>query len=31
MTVHAWSVLEEIICYLKNMETDDKVCYSGVS
>ena len=26
MTVHAWSVLEEIICYLKNMEIDDKKC-----
>ena len=26
MTVHAWSVLEEIIRYLKNMEIDNKEC-----
>ena len=26
MTVHAWSVLEEIIRYLKNMEIDNKKC-----
>ena len=26
MTAHAWSVLEEIIRYLKNMEIDNKKC-----
>ena len=26
MTVHAWSVFEEIIRYLKNMEIDNKKC-----
>ena len=26
MTAHAWSVLEEIIRYLKNMEIDNKEC-----
>ena len=26
MTVHAWSVFEEIIRYSKNMETDNKKC-----
>ena len=26
MTVHAWSVFEEIIRYLKNVEIDNKKC-----
>ena len=26
MTVHAWSVLEEIIRYLKNMEIENEKC-----